>query len=51
MKGYITNIEGILSRVKKEIEVVRDTAEDDEDRKKAKNLLINTTELKKERGI
>jgi len=37
--GYITNIEGILSRVKKEIEVVRDTAEDDEDRKKAKNLL------------
>lgn len=37
--GYITNIEGILSRVKKEIEVIRDTAEDDEDRKKAKNLL------------
>lgn len=44
--GYITNIEGILNRVKKEIEVIRDTAEDDEDRKKAKNLLkkiINIT--------
>lgn len=37
--GYITNIEGIFSRVKKEIEVVRDTTEDGEDRKKAKNLL------------
>lgn len=44
--GYITNIEGILNRVKKEIEVIRDTAEDEEDRKKAKNLLkkiINIT--------
>lgn len=37
--GYITNIEGILSRVKKEVEVLRDTAEEDEDRKKAKNML------------
>src|SRR3989338_4098735 len=44
--GYVTNIEGIFNRVKKEIEVLRDTAEDDEDRKKAKNLLkkiINIT--------
>ncbi len=37
--GYVTNIEGILNRVKKEIEVIRDTAEEDEDRTKAKNLL------------
>jgi len=37
--GYVTNIEGILSRVKKQVEVARDTAEDDEDRKKAKNLV------------
>lgn len=37
--GYITNIEGIFDRVKKQIEVARDTAEDQEDRKKAKNLL------------
>jgi zinc finger protein len=37
--GYVTNIEGILNRVKKQIEVARDTAEDNDDRKKAKNLL------------
>lgn len=37
--GYITNIEGIFNRVKKQIEVARDTAEDKADRKKAKNLL------------
>ncbi|MBI2650893.1 ZPR1 zinc finger domain-containing protein [Candidatus Woesearchaeota archaeon] len=38
-QGFVTNIEGILSRVKYQIETLRDTAEDDEDRKKAKNLL------------
>ncbi|MBI2542422.1 ZPR1 zinc finger domain-containing protein [Candidatus Woesearchaeota archaeon] len=38
-QGYVTNIEGILNRVKYQIETARDTAEDDEDRKKAKNLL------------
>jgi len=38
-QGFVTNIEGILSRVKYQIETVRDTAEDDEDKKKAKNLL------------
>ena len=43
--GYITNIEGIFSRVKHEIEVVRDTAEEDEDRKKAKNLLKKITRI------
>lgn len=37
--GYITNIEGILSRVKRQIEVARDSEEEKEDRKKAKNLL------------
>jgi len=37
--GYITNIEGIFNRVKKQVEVARDTAEEKEDRKKAKNLL------------
>ncbi|MFH0978836.1 MAG: ZPR1 zinc finger domain-containing protein [Candidatus Woesearchaeota archaeon] len=37
--GYVTNVEGILNRIKHEIEVLRDTAEEDEDRKKAKNLL------------
>ncbi len=38
-QGFVTNIEGILNRVKYQIETLRDTAEDDEDRTKAKNLL------------
>src|SRR4030043_1212740 len=37
--GYITNIEGILQRMKKQIEVLRDDSEEEEDRKKAKNML------------
>ena len=35
----MTNIEGLLNRVKYQIEGVKETAEDDEDRTKAKNLL------------
>ena len=38
-QGFVTNIEGILNRVKHQIETARDTAEDDDDKKKAKNLL------------
>jgi len=38
-QGFITNIEGIFRRVKHQTEVLRDTAEEKEDRKKAKNLL------------
>lgn len=37
--GYITNIEGILNRVKRIIETARDNSEDKADRKKAKNML------------
>jgi|TARA_B100002003_G_C13972683_1_gene470643 zinc finger protein len=37
--GYISNIEGIFNRVKRQIENVRDSADDKADRKKAKNLL------------
>lgn len=37
--GYVTNVEGILERVKGIIEGTRDSAEDDSERKKAKNLL------------
>jgi len=37
--GYITNIEGLLNRVKKQIEFARDDAEDPATRKKAKNML------------
>lgn len=37
--GYITNVEGLLNRVKNVIEIARDNAEDEQDRSKAKNLL------------
>src|SRR3989338_8959756 len=43
--GYISNIEGIFNRVKHEIEVARDRAEEEEDRKKAKNLLKKITRI------
>ena len=38
-EGFVTNVEGVIERFKKQIESIRDNAEDDEDRKKAKNLL------------
>ena len=37
--GYVTNIEGILNRVKKMLETTRDQEEDLENKKKAKNML------------
>lgn len=37
--GYVTNVEGILNRVKKMLENVRDEADDKTARKKAKNQL------------
>lgn len=37
--GYVTNIEGILQRVKHQVEVVRDTEDDPEAVQKAKNLI------------
>lgn len=37
--GYITTVEGVINRIKKQIEIIRDNAEDNTDRKKAKNLL------------
>ena len=44
-QGYVTNIEGILNRIKYQIETLRDTAEDDEDKQKAKNLLKKLTRV------
>ncbi len=38
-EGYITNVEGLLEKVKKPIEQLRDGAEDPKEKKKAKNLL------------
>ena len=37
--GYVTNVEGILNRVKVMLEKTRDEAEENDDRKKAKNML------------
>ncbi len=38
-EGYVSNVEGVLQRFKKILEGERDSADDDEIRKKAKNLL------------
>ena len=38
-QGYVTNIEGILNRVKYQIEAAKEMEEDEEEKKKAKNLL------------
>ncbi len=37
--GYVTNMEGILNRMKKQVEAVRDNSEEEADKKKAKNIL------------
>lgn len=37
--GYVSNIEGIFNRIKREIEGIKDNSDDPEERKKAKNLL------------
>jgi len=38
-EGFITNIEGLIMRFKKQVEHLRDSAEDTAEKKKAKNLL------------
>ena len=37
--GYITNVEGILSRIKRQIEIARDNSDDKAERNKAKNMV------------
>ena len=44
--GYITNIEGVLKRFEEIIESERDNAEDEEIKKKAKNLLKKIRKVK-----
>ena len=44
-QGFVTNIEGILNRVKYQVESARDNAEDNADRKKEKNLLKKLTKI------
>lgn len=38
-QGYVTNIEGIINKIKEQIEFIRDNEEEQDARKKAKNLL------------
>lgn len=38
-EGFVSNVEGLIERFKKQIETLRDSAEEDEDKHKAKNLL------------
>ncbi len=44
-QGYVTNIEGILNRVKYQIESLKEMEENEEDKKKAKNLLKKITRI------
>lgn len=38
-EGYITNVEGIITKIKEQVEAIRDAEEDEDAKKKAKNLL------------
>ncbi len=44
-QGYVTNIEGILNRVKYQVESAKEMEEDNEDKNKAKNLLKKITKI------
>jgi len=43
--GYITNIEGVLNRIKKQVEHLRDATDDSSEAKKAKNHLKKLTKV------
>ncbi|MCF7866932.1 ZPR1 zinc finger domain-containing protein [Candidatus Woesearchaeota archaeon] len=43
--GYVTNIEGILNRMKVQVEKVRDSTDDDAEKKKAKNIIKKLTKV------
>ncbi len=44
-QGYVTNIEGVLNRIKYQIEAAREMEEDEEAKKKAKTLLKKITRI------
>jgi zinc finger protein len=44
-EGYITNVEGLLERVKEQVESVRDNEEDPDEKQKAKNLVKKITRI------
>jgi len=45
-EGYITTVEGLFNRVKAQVEHIRDSAEDDDERNKAKNLVKKITRIR-----
>ena len=44
-QGFVTNIEGILNRVKYQVESAKEMEEDDAEKKKAKNMLKKITRI------
>ncbi len=38
-EGYVTNVEGIITRFKQQIESLKESEEDEDTRKRAKNML------------
>lgn len=44
-EGYITNVEGLLEKVKSQLEAIRDTEDDPDAKKKAKNLIKKVTRI------
>ena len=44
-QGYVTNIEGILNRVKYQVEAAKEMEEDEADKNKAKNILKKITRI------
>ena len=44
-QGYVTNIEGIINRVKYQVESAKEMEEDEEEKKKAKNMLKKITRI------
>jgi zinc finger protein len=43
--GYVSNIEGILNRIKKQIEFIKESSDDKAEIKKAKNILKKLTRI------
>lgn len=43
--GYVTNVEGILNRIKYAVQIARDESEDPDEKKKAKKLLKKITKI------
>ena len=44
-EGYITNVEGLLEKVKEQVEAVRDSEDDPDAKQKAKNLVKKITRI------